>query len=57
MALTFVAREIADAEIKPAVHAARLIDIAVRPTDGHFSNKALLQQQYAEALLLQRQQK
>ncbi|WP_157890336.1 hypothetical protein [Marinobacterium aestuarii] len=35
---------------------ARLIDIAVRPTDGHFSNKALLQQQFADALLLQRQQ-
>nr|WP_158651788.1 hypothetical protein [Marinobacterium profundum] len=36
---------------------ARLIDIAVRPTDGHFSDKALLQQQFADALLLQRQQK
>jgi hypothetical protein len=35
---------------------ARLIDIAVRPTDGHFSNKALLQQQFADALLLQLQQ-
>jgi hypothetical protein len=35
---------------------ARLIDIAVRPTDGHFTNKALLQQQFVDALLLQQQQ-